>query len=71
VLLELVVLSFVYLYAFGMVKITASTAPGFDNTENAKSEKVSLCTFVVDTYRLLDVFGTHKLTSKLQSPLNA
>jgi len=63
VLLELVVLSILYMYSFGVVKIQPSTAPGIDNNANVGGGGKSLCAFYIDTYRLLDVFGTHKLTT--------
>lgn len=71
VLIELVLLSFVYMYAFGVVKIQPSTAPGVDSSKNAGGDSKSLLAFYVDTYRLFDVYGTHRLTSEIRSPLTS
>eukprot|EP00598_Pedospumella_elongata_P004442 CAMPEP_0184981192 /NCGR_PEP_ID=MMETSP1098-20130426/11024_1 /TAXON_ID=89044 /ORGANISM="Spumella elongata, Strain CCAP 955/1" /LENGTH=321 /DNA_ID=CAMNT_0027504735 /DNA_START=68 /DNA_END=1033 /DNA_ORIENTATION=+ len=70
VLIELVIISFVYMYAFGAVKIHPSSAPGFDNRNAKNGETVSFFPFYLDTLKFWDLYGTHKLTSELRSPLN-
>lgn len=69
-LIELVVITFLYMYAFGAVKIYPSSAPGFDNRNVKNGETASFCSFYLDTLRFWDLYGTHKLTSELRSPLN-
>lgn len=71
VLIELMVLSIVYLYAFGFVKIKPSTAPGFDGSANstAATSTASFGAFYLSVWWLHDVFGSHWLSSDATTPL--
>lgn len=70
VLIELMVLSVFYVYAFGIVKIRPSAAPGYDaSVEPKNSEHVTFTTFVCNTWRLWDVLGTHALANDATAPL--
>lgn len=70
VLIELTVISILYMYAFGAVKIHPSNAPGFNNRNAKNGETASFFSFYLDTLKFWDVYGTHKLTSELRTPLN-
>ncbi len=69
VLIELMILSLVYLYAFGIVKIKPSTAPGFDNAKNAAGENINWKTFCCALWSFHDVLGTHGIKSETKQPL--
>jgi len=69
VLIELMILSLVYLYAFGIVKIKPSTAPGFDNSKNAAGENINWKTFCCALWSFHDVLGTHGIKSETKQPL--
>ena len=71
VLLELMILSVVYLYAFGIKQITPSAAPGYDTSKDTiTSDKITFTGFVCSLWALHDVFGTQGLTAEIASPLN-
>lgn len=64
------VLSIFYTYAFGLVKIKPSTAPGYDASQEPKNtEHVSFAKFYCDCWALTDVLGTHRLTTDATTPL--
>jgi hypothetical protein len=70
VLIELLILSVVYLYAFGIFKIKPSTAPGYDaSKEPTATEHVTFGAFYCSVWSVLDVFGTHALSSDVSTPL--
>jgi hypothetical protein len=70
VLIELLILSIVYLYAFGIYKIKPSTAPGYDaSKEPTSSEHATFYAFYCSVWSVLDVFGTHALSTDINTPL--
>ena len=71
VLIELMILTVVYLYAFGVVKIKPSTAPGFDTAKNSAGEHVTWASFCCALWSLHDVLGTHGISSEMKQPLSA
>lgn len=72
-LIELMVLSIVYLYAFGFVKIKPATAPTFDAAKggNAVGADAASCMgFYCATWKLYDLLGTHWLPAEATTPLS-
>jgi hypothetical protein len=72
VLLELVLLSPLYIYALSYAKITPSTAPGCPTgqgvqygTDAADGQLVTLRQFLCDVWALINLIGTHTAQSDL------
>lgn len=69
VLIELMILSLIYVYAFGIVKIKPSSAPGFDNSKNSAGENITWKSFCCALWSFHDVLGTHGIKSETKQPL--
>lgn len=67
-LIELMILSVVYLYAFGIVKIKPSTAPGFQESSQPRPAE-SFGGFYCGVWAVTDVLGTHALSQEAATPL--
>lgn len=70
VLIEFAVLSFIFIYAYGIKRIEPSTAPGYvaDNSSDAPAG-LSFGRYFCDILKVYSVFGTLALTSDVQKPL--
>ena len=66
------ILSILYIYAFGIVKIQPSTAPGYDASKDSAAtgaQPVTMRSFYCATWAVTDVLGTHALASDVTTPL--
>ena len=69
VLIEFTVLGLVFLYAFGVRKIEASSAPGYVEDSSAPTT-FGFGKFLCDVLKLHSIFGGLALVADSQAPLN-
>lgn len=70
VLVEFTVLSFIFLYAYGLKKIEAPTAPGYESESGSDSPPTfTIGAFLCDILKVYSIFGTLRLVDSIEKPL--